>query len=91
MIGAYRLLRCRTTEFPCVSIDATGASSLARADRASVLCRSSDCFTASALNGVPSLNLIPVRSGIVMVFLFVENFGIAAASCGTMFRCASMS
>jgi hypothetical protein len=42
-------------------------------------------------SGVPSLNLIPVRSLIVMVFLFVENFGIAAASCGTMFSFASMS
>jgi len=75
----------------CASTEATGASSLARIERGIVLCRSIDCLTAAALNGVPSLNLIPVRSLIVTVFLFTENFGIAAASCGTMSSLALMS
>jgi hypothetical protein len=57
VIGAYLLLRWRiTVELPCVSIDVTGASSLARVERGSVLCRSSDCLTAAASNAVPSLN-----------------------------------
>ena len=55
--------------FPCVSIDVTGESSLARVERGRVLCRSSDCFTAAASSVVPSLNLSPVRSLIVTVLL----------------------
>ena len=67
-----------------MSIDVTGDSSLARAERGSVLCRSSDSLTAAALNGVPSLKVMPVRSLIVTVFLSAENAGSDAASCGTI-------
>jgi len=73
------------------SIDVTGESSLARAERGSVLSRMSDCCTAAAFSGVPSLNLIPLRIWIVTVFLFSENFGIDAASCGMICSFALMS
>jgi hypothetical protein len=45
---------------------------------------SSVVLTACALNGVPSLNRTPRRSGIVMVFLSLESCGSAEASCGTI-------
>ena len=62
----------------------TGEISLARAEPFSVWSRWSVFTTAAALNGVPSLNLIPVRSGIVTVSLSFEMVGSAEASCGTI-------
>ena len=50
---------------PDVVTDLIGEISLARTDPFSVRSRSSDVLTASALNVVPSLNLIPFRSLIV--------------------------
>src|SRR5262245_20373564 len=61
--GAYRFDRCRTTVYEDgTSIDVTGESSLARAERGSALWRSSDALTAAALKRVPSLNRMPFRS-----------------------------
>jgi len=65
--------------------------SLARTDPFSVRSRSSVVFTAAALNGVPSLNLTPVRTLIVYVSLSFDTCGNAVASCGTMLRCESRS
>src|SRR5919204_4412524 len=61
--GAFRWIT--TVDAPDVSTVSTGESSLARVERGSVRCRSRDVLTAAALNGVPSLNLIPERSLIV--------------------------
>src|ERR1043166_460026 len=76
VIGAYRFDKWRTTVYADgASTDVTGESSLARAERGSALCRSSDIFTAAALKRVPSLNRMPFRSLIVTVRLFVEKVG----------------
>jgi hypothetical protein len=78
-------VRCRiTVESPDTSIELTGESSLARAERGNVLSRSRDFFTAVALSGVPSLKRIPFRILIVTVFLSAESVGRDAASCGTI-------
>jgi len=86
VIGEKRVFRCSTTvSLPTASTESTGESSLARVDRGKVRCRSSEILTACALNCVPSLNLIPVRSLIVTVFLSApEKTGRLFASCGTI-------
>jgi hypothetical protein len=61
-----------------------GEISLARVEPFKVRSRCSVCTTASALNGVPSLNLIPLRSGMVTVSLSFEIVGSPDASCGTI-------
>jgi hypothetical protein len=64
--GEYGVFRWRITVFaPLVATDPIGEISLARVEPFSVRCRSSEVLTAAALNAVPSLNLIPVRSLIV--------------------------
>src|SRR5207249_4235181 len=64
--GEYAFLRWMTTvDWPDAVTLSIGEISLARADFGSVWSRCSDFTTASALNGVPSLNLIPLRSLIV--------------------------
>ena len=73
-----------TVEAPDASTLEIGEISLARAEPFSVRSRLSDVTTAAALNGVPSLNLIPVRTLIVTVSLSFEIVGSAVASCGTI-------
>ena len=62
----------------------TGEISLARVEPFIVWSRWSVFTTASALNGVPSLNVIPLRTGMVTVSLSAEMVGSADASCGTI-------
>src|SRR5215471_433031 len=60
--GEYGDFRWMTTRYaPAASTLWTGEISLARAEPASVWSRLIDVTTAAALNGVPSLNLIPFR------------------------------
>jgi hypothetical protein len=83
--GEKRSLSCSRTVFALTtSTDATGASSLARAEPVRVRCRSSETLTACALNAVPSLKRTPVRRRIVIVFLSADRVGSDAASCGTI-------
>src|SRR5262245_16093686 len=64
--GENRALRWMTTvESPVAVTVSIGERSLARDDRGSVSWRWIVVTTACALNGVPSLNTIPFRSGIV--------------------------
>ena len=80
--GPFR--RSLTVYGPGVSTAVTGASSLARAERGSVRCRSSEVLTAAAFSGVPSLKRMPRRIWIVTVRLSAEIAGSAEASCGTI-------
>ena len=65
--------------------------SLLRADVGRVRSRSRLVFTAAASIGVPSANLIPLRSLIVTVLPSAEVCGMSAASCGTISSFALMS
>ena len=83
--GEYGADRWKTTVYGPEAVTLlTGEISLARAEPLSVWSRWIVLTTASALNGVPSLNLIPFRSGIVTVSLSFEIDGNADASCGTI-------
>src|SRR5215472_7922855 len=83
--GEYGDFRWMVTLFaPFATMLSIGEISLARADPLSVRSRWMLVTTAAALNGVPSLNLIPFRKGIVIVSLSLESVGRADASCGTI-------
>jgi hypothetical protein len=87
--GVFSLMAIVAGSTTCTSV--TLDSSLARAEPARVLCRSSEVFTAAASRTVPSANLSPVRSLMVTVRPSAENSGSAAASCGTIVSLASTS
>src|SRR5436309_1837044 len=77
--GEYGVFRWVTTVYaPRALTPSIGEISLARADPFSVWSRWSVLTTAAALNGVPSLNLIPLRRRIVTVSLSLETLGSAA-------------
>ena len=64
--GVKRWFRWITTVYgPLAVTEAIGERSLARFELGRLMSRSSEVTTACALNGVPSLNRIPLRSGIV--------------------------
>ena len=87
--GAFRV--SFTVVGSTTSTPDTAASSLLRAEPSIETCRSSEVLTAAASNGVPSLNVTPVRSVMVTDRPSVEISGSAAASCGTMARLSSTS
>ena len=87
--GALR--RIRTVSGSTASTALTESSSLRRLEPFMFWCRSRENRTASAVIGVPSLNLTPERSLMITVRPPSEYAGIPAASCGWILRFSSIS